>query len=59
MRGLPSHPGGSMNSATPRPENPLSLAADPHALSYAGVSSSTRVKTGSSGSAHASANPNT
>ena len=31
-----------MNSATLRPENPLSLAAAPHALSYAGVSSSTR-----------------
>ena len=31
-----------MNNATLRPENPLSLAADPRALSYAGVNSSTR-----------------
>ncbi len=36
-----------MNSATLRPENPLSPAADPHALSYAGVNSSTAgVQTG-------------
>ena len=40
--GPPSHLGRSMNSATPRRENPMSLAAEPNALSYARVNPSTQ-----------------